>query len=232
MAAVRGSGAVTVPSGVFVPNQPLFTFQSSAINAADGASWTTAALGIGAANTQRYVVAAVATNAASGANQAQGVPNTVTIGGVPAELLASATGVGDGTPNGLSFWGAVVPTGTAAVVIITCGSTRRRWGIGLYTSPCGKLDVVGSGSMTIASGVATMTVNVVLPTGAIGLVMTFVGDATSGVYPITYTNAAKAYDAQIENSGNHSGAIVLVEGTVTGVSGADGGCDMLWVALK
>lgn len=82
-----------------------------------GATHTSAAINIGAAAANRFVIAAVAYNTATAIS-------SVTIGGVAATNIVSVGGVG--------LWAAIVPTGTTAVFVVTMASSVAGMAIGCY----------------------------------------------------------------------------------------------------
>lgn len=221
-----------IPFGNHFRNDvPSVTWISSAVTGTDGSSWTTSALSCGAAASNRYLIAALAVSSVSGSNESHNIPDTVTIGGVSAVLLKSGTGPGGGTPNGLSFWVALVPTGTTAVVVSNYSSSRRRFGVGLYSVFNTRLNIADSGGVETTN--ATINISVNLIPGTIGLAITAVGDASSGTYPVTYSGitVTKHYDGVLENSTNHSGATFTSSGTLTITCTADDSRQVLWIAL-
>lgn len=93
----------------------------------NASSYTTAALPIGAASPTRRVVVGLQTRGTSAAPTITGV----TIGGVTAAEIAK---VATGASNGLgALWGALVPTGTTAVVAVTLSTACERFSVDLWT---------------------------------------------------------------------------------------------------
>ena len=98
----------------------IFGGQEGATIAAS-ATITTAALDIGAAAGDRFVVAAVSIRSTST------TVTGVTIGGISATLLGSDLG----SLSGMYLWGASVPSGTTAVAVVTLSSPATEYALAL-----------------------------------------------------------------------------------------------------
>lgn len=105
---------------------------------------TTAALGIGTAADDRFVVVAVSIRSTST------TVTGVTIGGVSATLLGSDLGY----LTGMYLWGASVPSGTTAVVVVTLSSSITVYALalcaayGIITTPAYTSTNASTGAIT------------------------------------------------------------------------------------
>lgn len=116
-------GLVAPP--LFRNNTPLTASYTGSYGASVGSSpYSSSAIAIGAADTERYVLVAVvlwATNATI---------SSVTIGGISATAVGTlASFLSGGNHNKIQFYIAKVPTGTTAVVVVTTSITIDRLGI-------------------------------------------------------------------------------------------------------
>lgn len=103
---------------------PTVAYTDSASSTADATTYTFTAAAIGTAGPDRFVVVGIFGSKASALNI-----STVTIGGISATLLAVSTL----DPNrNLSFFGAFVPTGTTADVVVTFDTSAVRAAIGVW----------------------------------------------------------------------------------------------------
>lgn len=111
---------------------------------ASSSTVTTAALGIGTAAADRFVVAAVSIKSTSA------TVTGVTIGGVSATLLADDLG----SLTGVYLWGASVPSGTTAVVVVTLSSPITAYALalcaayGIITTPAYTSTNASTGAIT------------------------------------------------------------------------------------
>lgn len=108
---------------------PSLAYVTTVSSGTDGTSFTFAGTSIGTASADRYVVAGVHTGAA-GSDMTQ---SAVTIGGVSASRIAQSNHTGAGQSHNLSFWIALVPTGTAGDIVITTTNTTLRANASVWT---------------------------------------------------------------------------------------------------
>lgn len=184
---------VEVFTGGGGPPPPIVkTYRQSAVTGANLQTYTFPAQPIGAEESPtRRVVAEVSWRTASITQ-----PLTeVTIGGVVASLdniTGSVTG------NQVAIVSAVVPTGSAADVVVSLSEVAARCGIGLWTLSAGSPKAVSNGS-----GMSTLDLTIVTDPG--DAVIAGVASNTTGV-TFEWTNAAERYDEVIEAGFDHSGA--------------------------
>ncbi len=106
---------------------PSYTYNTRSIHTANNATNTFTALDIGAADPTRFVIIGIAVYAAG---VGQNV-SSVTIGGITATLLAGIRDTGSDARS--MFYGALVPTGTTADVIITAAGTWQNCAVSSYS---------------------------------------------------------------------------------------------------
>ena len=137
---------------LYVP--PTHVFGEARGSTATATSYNFATVGIGAASPGRFVCVGVAVSATTGS------PITgVTIGGIAATQLSSNNNIG--TAFGSSWWGAFVPTGTTATIVVTCGTQDRCWicTYAVYNSNLQTVrDLIQAGSAAGTVGTGTVDV--------------------------------------------------------------------------
>ena len=111
-------------------------YQSNMVNTADQTNYTWTSMAAGAANANRWLIALCFANRAGTASSlADGLPTSVTIGGVTATKLVEQGRETSGTPtpSGIAAWIAKVPTGTTATVVANYPNGNRRAGCTLLS---------------------------------------------------------------------------------------------------
>lgn len=116
----------------------------------------------GYAYSGRRIGVAISSRRASGSPGT--VPTSVTIGGVSATLHASET---DGVRNGVSFWSAVVPTGTSGAVVVNHSVSTF---VIASVFAVANLTTVTK-SVSSSSGSNTSAVSMTVPDNKVGLVI-------------------------------------------------------------
>lgn len=137
---------------------------TAAADIAPAATYTTAALSIGAAAADRFVVAAITSMTGS----ASPTTTAVTIGGVSATKLVAYNA---GGRFEAALWGALVPTGTTAAVVVTTDINIDGYAVVLEAVygaiPTPAYTVTASGGTGAITGVRNGLVITTLPqTGA------------------------------------------------------------------
>lgn len=132
---------------------------------------TTAALGIGTAASDRFVVVAVSLKSLTA------TVTGVTIGGVSAASLVSDLG----SFTGVYLWGASVPSGTTAAVVVTLSSSVTVYAIALFAA-YGIVTTPAYTSTNASTGVITGVRN--------GLVLSAVAKSPNAYYLVEMTVGA------------------------------------------
>lgn len=189
-----------------------FSFLVSSGDPVDRTTYTFASQTLGTADTNRRIFAMVVNEA----NAFQGVPTSVTIGGVSATSISSQLDAFGSTA--ISLWTALVPTGTTGDVVVTHSTTKRSCAISLYRT-------VGASASLSASGTSDISGNpsvaVAIPAGGIGLAAI---TNPHGPGPFVWTNYTENAEGVIETGNlsasfasydNHTGGGQSITATVT-----------------
>ena len=156
---------------------------ASASSNSDASSYTFSAQAIGAAASDRYVLVGIAAR-----NSSDVALNSVSIGGVSATSVVSATASG----SRAAFYIANVPTGTTGDVVVTFASTMLRCAIGVWRVD-GLTSTTPTDSTTNTTDPFAANINISAGGAAFGLAYTN-GAQTS----ISWTNLTS--DASIFNA--------------------------------
>lgn len=214
----------------FYVNNPVLTFASSAVTGTDGTSHSFAAQAIGTAASNRYVIVLISIGQDVGTTYTNGVPSTVTIGGVAATKLYAPIPTGGDGDAIVSMWGALVPTGTTATIAMTWPVSQRRVGLATWALYYNTMVPSYVGGRTFVD-TANIDINVICPRNGAGLIHTTGGDESAGTYPTTWSaNITENYDQLIEGSSNQSGGKFTASGNVTGANNFDSDQFCLWAS--
>lgn len=142
------------------------TFQDWAGSSTDSSSYSFSGLSIGSAASNRAVLALI-----HGGAQTRTI-TSVTIGGISATQCASYSFGGGIT----AIYGAIVPTGTTATVVVNFSGTQDRCGVAVYTTTDLK-SFIAFDSGGDADGASPFSAAIDIPTG--GFVIAGVGTHNS-----------------------------------------------------
>jgi len=185
--------ATTEPVGG-VPK--ILTFQESLVDPANKTVYTFSGASIGAAASNRRVIV--------GVSQGGGAPNvSVTVGGISADLVVEAvSGL-----NGTAIWIALVPSGTTADIVVTCGASANRLGIGVWS--CTGL----SSNTPIDTDAVTGTrdADLSVSTAEGGFTIGATETRNNSFSAVTWTGLTERYDQWIESGGNSQSGADLSE---------------------
>lgn len=164
---------------------------------------------IGTAASDRFVVVEV-DHRTNGASPSGGV-TAMTIGGISAALLSDgvhSASIVSGR-NAASMWGALVPSGTTANIVITFAEAQAQIGIGVWA-------LTGAGTSPVPSDVDTANANniaaLTVPASGAAIIGAHNGSGNS----ITFTNATGRYNASVGGGAIRSaGADTTTAGTNT-----------------
>lgn len=209
--------ALVAPAvGQFVPglSNPMFGVATTAERApvtiayvsnnsatADANSYTYTSQSIGTAASDRVVIVAAYGRRGAATNDI----SSITIGGAAATriIVANNTTTG-GNSDLMGVYALLVPSGTAADIVVTYTQTQLRGAVGVWAmyGTSGSVTARDSkSSAALASG--NPTVN--LLTGSNGALMAAVGDGSSpGTW--SWTGASKDYQITVEAANDNSGA--------------------------
>lgn len=189
------------------------TWRGSVPNATlTGADHTNAACAIGTAAADRAVIAGISLRAGSGGTAVTGV----TIGGVAATNLFEVA-----TANcGLSFWGAFVPGGTTADIVINPVGQPNGSLTGWWTVNMNSLAVSSTASAdNNAAPSANLDVtNVSIPANGFGLTISAVpGDTTDRAHAInqTFLEQAEVFNVTPRNAAWSQREVTTAVGPIT-----------------
>jgi hypothetical protein len=175
--------------------------------ASDASSSTTVnygSLAIGAADTNRIVVVAIASRMTT-----VNTISSVTIGGVPATLVSGTLAQIGGT-NGSSsaIYQAAVPTGTTATVSVTYGAAAVRSAVSVYRLITGTPTATSSNN---ANNVSTSIGGAVtVPSGGGGIALYW---NQPGSVTVAWTNASEPEDYIVAPSGPSTLSTSKISGT-------------------
>lgn len=193
------------------------TFADSATDATDASVYTFTSIGVGTANSNRFVVAALSFSDDTGHADGYG-PTSVTIGGVTAtEILSSSRNDKRGTEElGVSLWYAPLPTGTTANIVATYPDTLNNCACATWAL----ISDTGAATQAIDTGGDIMTQKslTLSPSGAtIGIVCIMVKTAASSP-SVTWTGGStetEEFDSVIETYYAFAGVTLTGLGTTT-----------------
>jgi hypothetical protein len=187
------SGTAAQPATVTV------AFTDSAVDAVDGTTFTFSSKSLGTAAANRKIVVGVGERGSTSIA-------SVSVAGVGATQLINLV---SGTSNRSNIWIADVPTGTTGDVVVTCGTSALRCGIGVWA-------MYGAASSTpsdTASSVDDAGVDtLVVPANGVGIGYCFsVGTGLTA----TWSNMTERFDATVESGIFHTGADTAVSGSLS-----------------
>lgn len=178
---------------------PVVTFQGNVSSSSNLTTYSFAAVPIGTASADRYVIVAAHTDV-GGAS-----PTVVTIGGITADLLQANDGVG--------LFMALVPTGTTATITATYSSAVNRCALGIWSATnVSRADPI---SRNMANGTGLVASTVVTATHGAAVIAASTHSAGAS---IAWTGSGtERYDFFVGNSTRHSAShnSSLGAGTVT-----------------
>ncbi len=216
----------------FYASDPVLTWASSAVTGTDATSHTFASQAISTAASNRFVIVVISTGMDVGGTLTNGHPLTVTIGGVSATKLFAPVPSGGDNDSIMSMWGALVPTGTTASIVMTWNVSQRRVGLATYALYYHTMvpTYTGSGSF---NGTTNVSLNVTVGPGGKGLVGLMGGDNSAGTYATTWTGTTTVtefYDQVVESSSNQAGGTFTTSGNIIGTNAFDADQFALWAS--
>jgi hypothetical protein len=181
------------------PPDAVAAFTDSATDTTDATAYTFTAKAIGAAAADRFVIVA-----AGGSQAGTHTIASLTIGGISARQVVTEEGNGGGENVRIAFWGAPVPTGATADIVVTFNAGMRRCGIGVW-SVTGLRSLDPRAAITSQSSTASVDLPI-LPGGfVIGYSQIWISATASS---FTWTGLTENFDAAWESNNTHSGALI------------------------
>lgn len=180
----------------------------SAVDSTDTTAYTFAGKSIGAADSNRRIIIAVAGSSVTAGRTI----SSVTVGGLTATGDVTATSTGFGT-NISALYRVVVPTGTTADVVVTFSGSMRHCGISVYRLINAGAVFNTATDITIG-GSNDLSASINIPGGgcAIGSV---IGNGSAAVRTWTWTNLTEDVDATIEGATSYTTASDVFTGAQT-----------------
>lgn len=193
--------------GVMSTGGPTLTYGSFSDQPTAAVTHNFTGMAIGTASAARYVIAVI-----SGARNIGVTVSSCTIGGIAATEIYEAGGAANQVV--VSFWIALVPTGTTATVSATFTASTAAW--------CSTYSVTGLGSTTaydtavdLADASSVMSADIDVQDG--GFIIAAVGSVTSGTWTWSGTaGVVENYDSVVNAAWSTSGA--SISGAVAGTA--------------
>ena len=197
------------------------TFTDIAVDGVTRTTYTFSGMDLGEAASNRYIVV-VAGNYDSGVKTL----SSMTIGGESATEVLSVSDNGCVVSIGI----AAVPTGATGDVAITWSGTTVRCGIGVYrlVNLQSSTPTATASDTSEDSGVLSASLEIPSDGCGIGYVVAL-GDG--GARTWTWTNLTEDFDASMEETTTHSGAMSTTAGTLARTATASGSLNFFHTTL-
>lgn len=198
-----------------------------AVTSVDQTAYSFTSLDVGDTAPNRQIIAQVIgyTSASTAANT---IPTSVTIGGVAATKLVEKSSTAGGVSNGVSLWGAALPTGATATIAPTFPADNARAGVAVFSLYRDDFTPTASGTDS-ATGTSDLATAVTVSTRGIYAVH---GD-NNGVdqsISLTGSGVARVLDAEVDGGSRMAAALLNLDATVAAVSASNRSMDAVWAS--
>ena len=188
------------------------TYTDSDVDTADLTTYTFAAMSLGAAATNRYIVVSVGGAYSAAARSL----STVTVGGVAATVVVT---VGSQLyPAGIAI--AAVPTGATGDIVVTFSNGVSRCGIGGYRLTGLQSATPTATATDVVSAANALSASLAIPADGCGIGYVIADGSDPRTW--SWTNLTENFDAGLESDTTHSGAMSTTAGTADRTATASG----------